>query len=231
MKLRISGGSIGWVTGSLSGLMVLLLTYVITNDDRLDGQVDTTGDSRSRRAPPASATGHASARDMKPDFLAQVMRVLKTQPERQTRLMAAFGDWQKNQPELAVKLMRLVCERLCGTPSVSTPAPHWSEAELQQGIELILNLEKSEEILPFFSELAGRLAAINPTEAIASLNQFPGTTTEKDQILGEVVDKWVLADPDGAAKWACSEPSGPGREWALQRIVQSLVQVDPVYRR
>lgn len=217
----------GRLVGSLSVLLVLLLIYVITGGDQPDRQINTSGYTRSQREPRDSPAGIAERRNVASDPLAQVMRVLKTQPERQTRLLAAFATWQEDQPELAGKLMMLVSERLCGTPNVSNPSGNWSEAELRQGIGLILNLEKTDEMLPLFSELAARLSTTNPIEAMASLKIFPGTLPEKDQILGEMVGSWVLADPHGATAWACSEPSGIARETMLQRIVQSLVQVNP----
>lgn len=215
------------MVGILAVIAVLIIAYALYPDKHPDRQAEVTNLARSRHELGAEPISFAGGRVVNADPLTQVMRILKTQPERQSRLLAAFASWQKDQPELARKLMALMSERLCGAPSVSKAELKWSEAELQQGINLSLKLEKTDELLPLFSELAGHLATTSPTEAIAAVEFFPGTMPEKEQILGEVVDKWVLADPGGAAEWVCSASSGTVRETMLTRIVQSLVQVDP----
>lgn len=218
--------SIGWKAGSLLVALVVLPALALFLERRPTRQTDALYRTRSHREPRTEPTVLAS-RENASDPLAQVMSALKSQPDRQTRLLAAYTNWQKNQPELAWKLITLLNDRLCGTANVLKAELEWSEEELQQGIAQILDLEKTDEILPIFSELAGRLIIINPAEAFAALQNFPGTGPEKEEILTDMTAKWALVDPERALQWVREEPSESARDTMLQRIVQCLVQIDP----
>ena len=155
----------------------------------------------------------------------QVSRILSSQPERLQRLQAAFSIWRQAHPELSDRLIRLIAARLGGTTGVGVQS--WNESELRSGIALVLQGEQFQEMLPFFAELAGRLAEVNPHDALEMVESSQATSPDKAQLLGEILAGWMRKDAIGAMQWACERPSGPQREIILEHVVQNLVQEDP----
>ena len=155
----------------------------------------------------------------------QVARILSGQPERLQRLQAAFSIWRQDHPELSDRLIALIATRLGGTTGVGLQS--WNESELRSGIALVLQGKEFQEMLPFFAELAGRLAKINPLGALEMVESSQATPPEKAQLLGEILAGWMRADSNGAVKWACARPPGFQRDNILEQVVQNLVQEHP----
>ena len=155
----------------------------------------------------------------------QVSRILSSQPGRLQRLQAAFSIWGQDHPELSDRLIGLIAARLGGKTGVGVQS--WNESELRSGIALVLQGEEFQEMLPFFAELAGRLAEINPHGALEMVESSQATSRDKAQLLGEILAGWMRKDSTGAVQWACARPSGSQRENILEHVVQNLVQEDP----
>ena len=155
----------------------------------------------------------------------QVSRILSSQPERLQRLQATFSIWRQDHPELSDRLIELIATRLGGTTGVEIQS--WSESELRSGIALVLHGEEFQEMLPFFAELAGRLAEINPHGALEMVESSQATSPDKAQLLGEILAGWMRADSSGAVNWACALPTGSLRDNILEHVVQNLVQDHP----
>ena len=155
----------------------------------------------------------------------QVARILSGQPERLQRLQAAFSIWRQDHPELSDKLIGLISARLGGTTGAGLQS--WNESELRSGIALVLQGEEFQEMRPFFAELAGQLAKINPLGALEVVESSQATPPDKAQLLGEILAGWMRADSSGAVNWACALPTGFQRDNILEHVVQSLVQEHP----
>jgi hypothetical protein len=179
-----------------------------------------------------SRAGGASQDEISPDAaeqaaaqaISEIYQSLATQRERRARLRAAFATWHKVEPELAPKLMTLLAERFGVT--LGTGDLVWTVEELERAGRLVSTLEKSEDRLPFLSEIARHLAQVDPGAGMRMAEAFKDPA-EREQFIGEVLEGWTVADPDQAVKWAVATPSGPAREAMLDRIVQGLVATSP----